>query len=43
MYEAGAIDGIRNRWQELRYITLPFNVAYAAFQLRLCRFKAAFQ
>ncbi len=21
--EAGAIDGIRNRWQELRYITLP--------------------
>lgn len=23
MYEAGAIDGIRNRWQELCYITLP--------------------
>ncbi len=23
MYEAGPIDGIRNRWQELRYITLP--------------------
>ena len=23
LYEAGAIDGIRNRWQELRYITLP--------------------
>ncbi len=23
MYEAGAIDGIRNRWQELWYITLP--------------------
>lgn len=23
MYEAGAIDGIKNRWQELRYITLP--------------------
>lgn len=23
MYEAGAIDGIHNRWQELRYITLP--------------------
>ena len=23
MYEAGAIDGIRSRWQELRYITLP--------------------
>ena len=23
MYEAGAIDGIRNRWVELWYITLP--------------------
>ncbi len=23
MYEAGAIDGIKNRWQELWYITLP--------------------
>jgi multiple sugar transport system permease protein len=23
MYEAGAMDGIRNRWQELWYITLP--------------------
>ncbi len=23
LYEAGAIDGIRNRWQELWYITLP--------------------
>ena len=23
MYEAGTIDGIRNRWQELWYITLP--------------------
>ncbi len=23
MYEAGAIDGIRNRWQELWHITLP--------------------
>jgi len=23
MYEAGAIDGIRNRWQELWYITIP--------------------
>ncbi len=23
MYEAGAIDGIKSRWQELRYITLP--------------------
>ncbi len=23
MYEAGAVDGIRNRWQEVWYITLP--------------------
>jgi multiple sugar transport system permease protein len=23
LYEAGAIDGLRNRWQELWYITLP--------------------
>ena len=23
LYEAGAIDGIRNRWQEAWYITLP--------------------
>ena len=23
LYEAGAIDGIRSRWQELWYITLP--------------------
>ena len=23
LYEAGAIDGIKNRWQELRYITFP--------------------
>lgn len=23
MYEAGAIDGIKNRWQELWYITIP--------------------
>lgn len=23
LYEAGAIDGIRNRWQELWYITVP--------------------
>ena len=22
-YEAGAVDGVRNRWQELYYITLP--------------------
>jgi multiple sugar transport system permease protein len=23
LYEAGAVDGIRNRWQELWYITIP--------------------
>ncbi len=23
LFEAGAIDGIRNRWQELRFITIP--------------------
>ncbi len=23
LYEAGAIDGVKNRWQELAYITLP--------------------
>ena len=23
LYEAGALDGIKNRWQELWYITLP--------------------
>ena len=23
LYEAGAIDGVQNRWQELWYITLP--------------------
>jgi len=23
LYEAAAIDGVRNRWQELRYVTLP--------------------
>ena len=23
LYEAGAVDGIKNRWQELWYITLP--------------------
>ena len=23
MYEAGAIEGIKNRWQELFYITIP--------------------
>ena len=24
LYEAGAIDGVKNRWQELWYITLPY-------------------
>ena len=24
LYEAGAVDGIKNRWQELWYITLPY-------------------
>lgn len=24
LFEAGAVDGIRNRWQELWYITLPY-------------------
>ena len=23
LYEAGALDGVKNRWQELWYITLP--------------------
>jgi multiple sugar transport system permease protein len=23
LYEAGAVDGVRNRWQELWYITIP--------------------
>ncbi|MFW5981851.1 MAG: carbohydrate ABC transporter permease [Halanaerobiaceae bacterium] len=30
-YEAGAIDGIRNRWQELWYITLPSMRGYMMF------------
>jgi len=31
MFEAGAIDGIRNRWQELWYITLPAMRPYLMF------------
>ena len=31
MYEAGAIDGIRNRWQELWHITLPAMRGYLMF------------
>lgn len=30
-FEAGAIDGIRNRWQELWYITLPNMKSYLMF------------
>lgn len=31
LYEAGAIDGIRNRWQELWYLTLPQMRGYLMF------------
>lgn len=31
LYEAGAIDGVRNRWQELWYITLPEMKGYLMF------------
>lgn len=31
LYEAGAIDGIRNRWQELWYLTLPTMRDYLMF------------
>lgn len=31
LYEAGAIDGIRNRWQELWYITIPQMVSQMLF------------
>lgn len=31
LYEAGAIDGIRNRWQELWYLTLPTMRGYLMF------------
>lgn len=31
LYEAGAMDGIRNRWQELWYITLPQMVPQLLF------------
>ena len=31
LYEAGAIDGIRNRWHELWYITLPSMVPQLVF------------
>lgn len=31
LYEAGAVDGIRNRWQELFYITLPQMRGYLMF------------
>ncbi len=31
LYEAGAIDGVRNRWQELWYLTLPQMRPYLMF------------
>jgi multiple sugar transport system permease protein len=31
LYEAGAVDGIRNRWQELWYITLPSMIPQLMF------------
>ncbi len=31
LYEAGAIDGIKNRWQELWYLTLPAMKDYLMF------------
>lgn len=31
LFEAGAIDGVRNRWQELWYITLPQMKEYLMF------------
>ncbi len=31
LYEAGAIDGIKNRWQELWYLTLPAMRGYLMF------------
>lgn len=34
LFEAGAIDGVRNRWQELAYITIPSHGAAAALQRR---------
>ena len=31
LYEAGAVDGLRNRWQELWYITLPSMIPQLMF------------
>lgn len=31
LYEAGSVDGVRNRWQELFYITLPQMRGYLMF------------
>ena len=31
LYEAAAIDGVRNRWQELWYVTLPVMKGYLMF------------
>lgn len=36
LYEVGAIDGIRNRWQELWYITLPTMKSMLVFSAVMC-------
>lgn len=37
LYEAGAMDGISNRWQELFYITIPSMAPQLMFGAVLCR------
>lgn len=41
MYEAGAIDGIRSRWQELWYITLP-SMKHMLLFSAVCQIASAF-
>lgn len=36
LYEVGAIDGIRNRWQELWYVTLPTMKNMLVFSAVMC-------
>ena len=36
LYEVGAIDGIRNRWQDLWYITLPTMKSMLVFSAVMC-------
>lgn len=36
LYEVGAIDGIRNRWQELWYVTLPTMKSMLVFSAVMC-------